>query len=81
MIITFIHCDIPVQFYKLTVVIVLMERTRTLEQQEHKERTLLKYLGPKKWSDIPTHIKNVPHLGTFKKLYTDYLKVSTDNYT
>ena len=38
-----------------------------------KERTLLKYLGPKKWSDIPTHIKNVPHLGTFKKLFSDYL--------
>ena len=43
-----------------------------------KERTLLKYLGPKKWSDIPTHIKNVPHLGTFKKLYSDYL---TDIYS
>ena len=38
-----------------------------------KEKTLLKVIGPKKWSEIPTEIKNTPHFTSFKRMYTDYL--------
>ena len=42
-----------------------------------KERTLLKFIGPKKWSDIPVDIKNSLDLKTFKDKYTTQL---VDNY-
>ena len=38
-----------------------------------KERTLLKVIGPKKWSETPIEIKQAPYLKTFKRLYTDHL--------
>ena len=38
-----------------------------------KERTQLKFIGPKKWSEIPPQIKMAPYLNTFKGLYRDHL--------
>ena len=42
-----------------------------------KEKTLLKVIGPKKWSEILAEIKNTPHFTSFKRMYTDHL-VSID---
>ena len=38
-----------------------------------KEKSLLKFLGPSKWSSIPLQIKQVPHLKTFMSLYKTHL--------
>ena len=38
-----------------------------------REQTLLKFIGPKKWSEIPTSIKNAPYLKTFKRMLKEHL--------
>ena len=38
-----------------------------------KEKSLLKCIGPKKWSSIPPSMKETPFLKTFVKLYRTYL--------
>ena len=43
-----------------------------------KEKTLIKVIGPKKWSEIPSEIKNVPHLKSFISLYTKHLNDKDD---
>ena len=37
------------------------------------EKSLLKYIGPKVWANIPLHIKNAPSLKVFIKFYRNYL--------
>ena len=44
-----------------------------------KEKTLLKVIGPKKWSEIPSDIKNAPYLNTFKALYRTHLMDVNEN--
>ena len=43
-----------------------------------KEKSLLKFIGPSKWSGIPVQIKRVPHLKTFMSLYKTHLIDSHD---
>ena len=38
-----------------------------------KEKSLLKFIGPSKWSSIPLGIKQVPSLKTFTNLYRTHL--------
>ena len=38
-----------------------------------KEKSLLKCIGPKKWSSIPSSMKETPFLKTFITLYRTYL--------
>ena len=38
-----------------------------------KKGTLMKFIGPKLWSEIPLEIKNTPHLNTFKSKYQKHL--------
>ena len=44
-----------------------------LRVKNAKEKSLLKFLGPSKWSSIPLQIKQVPHLKTFMSLYKTHL--------
>ena len=43
-----------------------------------RERTLLQYIGPKIWSEIPLHIKKAPYLSTFKNKYQTHLTDAQD---
>ena len=38
-----------------------------------KEKSLLKFIGPSKWSSIPLDIRNAPYLKTFTRLYRSHL--------
>ena len=38
-----------------------------------KEKSLLKHIGPLKWSEIPNKIKIVPSLNTFTSMYKAHL--------
>ena len=38
-----------------------------------KEKSLLKYIGPKVWADIPLQIKNAPSLKVFVNFYRNHL--------
>ena len=38
-----------------------------------KEKSLLKYIGPKVWADIPLQIKNSPSLKVFINFYRNHL--------
>ena len=53
------------------------ERVRVSSAKEKK--TLLKVIGPKKWSEIPSDIKNAPYLNTFKALYRTHLLDVNEN--
>ena len=37
------------------------------------EKSLLKYIGPKVWANIPLHIKHAPSLKVFIKFYRNHL--------
>ena len=38
-----------------------------------KEKSLMKYIGPCKWSSIPLNIKESPYLKTFTSAYRTHL--------
>ena len=38
-----------------------------------KEKSLLKHIGPLKWSEIPNKIKIVPSLNSFTRMYKAHL--------